>query len=116
MANGVYDSGRQGFLEGNIAWLTTNIKAVLVDTAAYTVNLSTHANLSDIAVGARVATSPNLANKTSTAGVADADDLTFSNVSGPTAEALVLYKDTGTAGTSTLIVPLLTVPPPTPYQ
>jgi hypothetical protein len=103
MANALYDLGRQAFLEGTIAWLTDNIKAVLVDTAAYSPNLAEHANLSDIPGGARIATSGNLATKTSTAGVADADDLTFSGVTGTSCEALVLYKDTGVAGTSKLI-------------
>lgn len=103
MANGMYAAGRQGFLEGTIPWLTSNIKAVLIDSAAYTVNLSTHLSLADIPVGARTATSPNLANKTTTGGVADADDLTFSGVTGPVSEAVALYKDTGVEATSTLI-------------
>lgn len=103
MANGLYDKGRQAFLEGGVAWLTDNIKAVLVDTGAYTPNLATHQFLSDIAAGARIATSANLAGKTSTAGVADANDAVFSAVTGVQSEAVVLYKDTGTAGTSALI-------------
>jgi hypothetical protein len=103
MANALYDKGRQAFLEGGIAWLTDNIKAVLVDSGAYTLNIATHQFLSDIAAGARIATSGNLATKTSTAGVADADDITFTAVTGVSIEALVLYKDTGTAGTSALI-------------
>src|SRR4051812_41488182 len=103
MANALYDKGRQKFLEGSIAWLTDNIKAVLVDGGAYTPNLSTHEFLSDIAGGARIATSANLATKTSTAGVADADDVTFTAVSGVQSEYVVLYKDTGVAATSPLI-------------
>lgn len=105
MSNGLYDLGRQAFLEGNIAWLTANIKGVLVDTGLYTPNLATHQFLSDIPSGARISTSGNLANKTSTAGVADADDVVFSSVgpAGTTIEALVLYVDTGVAGTSRLI-------------
>lgn len=103
MANALYARGRNKFLTGNIAWLTDNIKGVLVDYGAYTVNLTTHEFLSDIAVGARIATSPNLANKTAVDGVADADDITFPNVTGPTGEAVVLYKDTGVDSTSPLI-------------
>jgi len=103
MANALYDKGRQAFLEGTIAWLTDNIKAVLVDTGAYTVNLATHQYLSDITGAARIATSGNLATKTSTAGVADADDVNFALVTGTTIEALVIYKDTGSAATSPLI-------------
>jgi hypothetical protein len=105
MSNGLYDLGRQAFLEGNIAWLTANIKCVLVDTGLYTPNLATHQFLSDIPSGARIATSGNLANKTSTAGVADADDPVFASVgpAGTTIEAMAVYVDTGVAGTSRLI-------------
>lgn len=109
MANGLYDKGREGFLDGSIDWDTDAIKVVLVDTAAYTVNLATHQFLSDIPVGARIATSGNLANKTVTAGVADADDVEFSAVTGATIEAIVIYKDTGNAATSRLIAYLDTV-------
>lgn len=99
----VYDKARQKFLEGSIAILTDNIKAVLVDTGAYSVNLATHEFLSDIPSGARIATSGNLGTKSSTGGVFDAADITFTSVSGASVEAIVLYKDTGSAGTSPLI-------------
>lgn len=103
MTNALYNKGREGFLDGNIDWDTNNIKAILVDTGAYTVNLSTHDNLDDVAAGARIATSGNLASKTVTDGVADAADVTFSAVSGATVEAIILYKDTGVESTSRLI-------------
>jgi hypothetical protein len=103
MSNALYDKGRQKFLEGGVAWLTDNIKAVLVDTALYTLNIATHEFLTDIPAGARVATSANLASKTSTNGVADAADVMLIAVTGATVEAVVLYKDTGVAGTSALI-------------
>lgn len=103
MANALYDKGRQKFLEGGIAYLTDNIKAVLVDAADYTVNLASHEFLSDIPAIARVSTSGNLTTKTSTAGVADADDVTLTSVTGDPSEVVVLYKDTGTATTSALI-------------
>ena len=101
MANSLYNGGRQRFLEGSIAWLTDNIKAVLV-TSGYTFSNSNNF-LSDIPGGDVVATSPNFGSKTSTAGVADAADLLFSAVSGSPANAVVIYKDTGVAGTSPLI-------------
>lgn len=103
MANALYDKGRQGFLEGAIPWLTGNIKLVLVDTGAYTPNLATHDNLDDVPAGARIATSGNFAGKTSTDGVADADDVVLSAVTGVQSEALVIYLDTGTESTSRLI-------------
>lgn len=105
MTAALYDLARQSFLSQSpsIDMDSDNIKIVMVDTALYTVNLATHQFLSDIAAGARVATSPNLANKTVAAGVFDADDVTVSAVSGASIEALVFYKDTGVAGTSPLI-------------
>lgn len=102
MANALYDAGRDAFLNGNIDWVNDTIKVVLVDAADYTVNLTTDDNLDDIAAGGRVATG-TLTSKTTSAGVADAADLTFSTVSGDQSEALVIYKDTGVESTSTLI-------------
>lgn len=66
------------------------------------IDLSNLQNLDDIAAGARIATEA-LTTKTATRGVADADDVTFTSVTGDTYEAIVLYKDTGTESTSTLI-------------
>lgn len=104
MANALYDKGRQKFLEGSIAWLTDNIKVALVDSGVYTQNLATHEFLSDVTVGgAVISTSPNLSSKSSTAGVADAADITFTAVVGAQSEFLVIYKDTGVAATSPLI-------------
>ena len=48
MANALFDKARQRFLEGQFNWNTDTIKAVLVDTGTYTVNLSAHEFLSDI--------------------------------------------------------------------
>lgn len=109
MANALYDKYREAQLSGTgiVAWGTGSggdtIKAVLVDAADYTVNLATHQFLSDITAVGRVATSAALASKTVTAGVADAADVTFTAVVGDPSEAVVLYKDTGTATTSPLI-------------
>ena len=103
MANELYDKGREGFLDGSIDWDTDDIRCILVDTADYTVDLAAHDNLDDIPAGARVATSGALTGKTVAAGVADADDVTFSAVTGDQSEALVIYKHTGTESTSRLI-------------
>ena len=104
MANQLYKLGRQAMSDGaSIAWLTDNIKAVLVDSGQYTPNFATDANLSDIPVGARIATSANLASKTNTFGVFNAASVVFSAVTGVQSEFVILYKDTGTASTSKLI-------------
>ncbi len=102
MANVVYDKAREKFLNADIDWAVDNIKAVLVDAADYTFSAA-HEFLSDIAAGGRVATSGNLTSKTSTNGVADAADVTLTAVSGDPSEAIVIYKDTGSAATSPLI-------------
>lgn len=103
MANALYDKGREAFLSGSISWSSDNIKVVLTDSGAYTPNMSTDQFLSDVASGARIATSGNLASKTVAAGVADAADITFTAVTGVQSEYLVIYKDTGSAATSPLI-------------
>lgn len=79
--------------------------ANIAGNAAYTSGgfgylLSGDLNLSNIAAGARVATSANLASKTVTSGVADAADVTLTAVTGDPSEALCIYKDTGTEATS----------------
>lgn len=103
MANALYDKARERFLRGQLDWLTDTIKVVLVDTGNYSVNLAAHEFLSDIPSAARVAISGALTGKTATGGVADADDVTIAAVSGPTVEALVIFKDTGNPSTSPLI-------------
>lgn len=94
-----------------------DIKACLVNVSGagtlYTVDLAQDEFLSDIPGASIISTSPNLTNKasqtgagaTTVGGVADADDFVFSAVgpAGTTIEALVVYKDTGTAATSPLI-------------
>jgi hypothetical protein len=99
----LYGKARQKFLAGDLSWSGDTIKAVLVDTADYAVSINTHEFLSDIPSGARVATSAALTGKTVTLGVADADDVSFVTVVGDESEALVLYVDTGSAATSSLV-------------
>ena len=108
MANALYDAARKAFLDGDLDWLAQNFKVVLVDLADYTFS-QTHDFLDDVPAGARVATSGNLANKTSTAGVADADDIVFTAVTGDQSEALIIYQDTGTPSTSRLVAYIDTV-------
>jgi hypothetical protein len=103
MANALYAKFKQKLLEGSIDMTANNIKAVLVDTAAYAVDLAVDEFLSSIPVGDRIATSANLASKTVTGGVFDAADIVFTAVSGDESEAIVLYKDSGAAATSPLI-------------
>ena len=108
MANVIYPKFKEACLKGtqtaDLSAGGTNVKAVLVDTAAYTYDAG-HDFLNDIAAGARVGTSGNLAGKTvSATGVFDADNYTITvGAAQPSAEALVYYIDTGAEGTSKLI-------------
>lgn len=103
MANALFDFGREGFLAGDIDWDTDDIRAILIDTDDYAVDLAAHQHLDDIPAAARVATSDALTSKTVAAGVADAADKTWPGVTGDESEAIVLYQHTGTEGTSRLI-------------
>ena len=103
MANTLYDSARQGFLEAQINWLTDTLKVLLVDAGAYTPNVSTHQFLADIPVSSRIAGPVTLTSKTTTGGAADAADVTFTSVSGASIEMIIIYKDTGTEATSPLL-------------
>jgi len=103
MANGIYGKGREKFLNADIDWAVDTIKVALVDTASYTVSIDVDEFYSTVSA-AVVGTPVTLASKTSTLGVADAADVSFTGLVGaPTIEALVIYKDTGVAGTSPLI-------------
>jgi hypothetical protein len=102
MANALYTKGKEGLLDGSINLETHTIKVQLIDTADYTVNLSTHDNFDDVPSAARVGSPVALASKTFTNGVFDAADVTLTSVTGDPSEALILYKDTGTESTSRL--------------
>ena len=103
MAKSWYPKGKENFANGDIDWINDTIKAVAVDSG-YTYS-STHDNLDDVVSGNRIATSPALTSKTSTAGVLDAADATISSVaSGDTIAGVIVYKDSGTEATSPLIV------------
>lgn len=105
MANALFDKGREKFLTGAISWSSDTIKECLV--RGYAVNLAAHEFLSDITGGGGgtiVATSAALGSKTTAAGVADAADVTHSAVAaGAAIPYIIIYKDTGVAGTSPLI-------------
>lgn len=100
MANQLYPLGRQAFLEADLDWTGQDIKVALVDTTY--VFSAAHQFLTSVS-GDVVATSANLAGKTATNGTADANDVTFNAVSGAQVGSLVIYQDSGVAGTSRLI-------------
>lgn len=108
MANALFDTARQAFLEGALNWIAggTTIKAALIDTGSYTVNLSSHQYISAPAGAGAIVTngrSPAFTGRTSTGGAADADDITFTSVSGASVEAIIIYVDSGVDATSQMI-------------
>ena len=102
MASSLYGSGREGFLAGDIDWDADAIRAVLVDTGTYTVNLTADLDYADL-TGVVDVESGTFTSKTVALGVADAADITFTAVTGATAEAIVIFLDTGTAANDLLI-------------
>ncbi len=105
MANALYTKGKEGLLGGVFDCDTDDMRAVLVDTNDYIVNLATDDNLNDIPAGARVATMPATMTSLSILnGVFDAGNVTFSSVSGDQSEAVVVYQNTGVETTSRLLV------------
>ncbi len=117
----VYVDGVGGNLSANGIWqvasaatntitLVTPVAAVnSVGSGAYTsggfvINLGpTIANLSDISGGV-IGTAVTLTSPTMVGGVANAAGVTFTSVTGNPVKGLFIYKDTGTASTSTLIL------------
>lgn len=102
----LYDKGRQAFATKLIDLSADTIKVVLVNIAGghYAVDTANDQFLSAIASGDRIATTAALTSKTTTAGVFSADNTVFSAVpAGPAGGAIVIYQDTGVAGTSRLI-------------
>ena len=100
MANFLYDDGREGFLDGSIDWDTDDIR-VAACTSAYVASQSGHKFLSDVTN--IQGTSATLSAPTCTDGIADAADATYTALSGSAVSQLIIYKHTGTAGTSRLI-------------
>ena len=103
MSNQLYGKGLDSFLDGSYAWLSDNFKIIGV-TSAYSVAINTDQFKSDVPGGDIVCTSGNLASTSHSLGIASAANTTWSAVTGSTISYIVLYKDTGTAGTSRLIL------------
>jgi hypothetical protein len=102
MANAIYPKAKEKFLDALIDIPSDTIKIALIDTGTYTYNSADEFWSS--ASSAIVGTAETLASKTITNGVFDAADVTFTSVSGVSVEALIIYKDTGSAATSPLIM------------
>ena len=103
MANDIFDQGKQEMVAG-LAWLTDDIKVLLIDTGSHSISLSADRHHDDITPAAIIATSANMTTKTIADGILDAADFTFTAVSGASVEAMIVYKDTGVSATSPLLL------------
>ena len=107
MANKLYPKAREKFLSALLNIPADTIKVILLSDA-YTYSDS-HEFLSDVSA-ARLGTDQTLASKTITNGAVDGADSVFAAlVAGSNAKFAALYKDTGVAGTSSLIYYMDTV-------
>lgn len=100
MANAMYTNAKKLFLEGSLDWDAHDFKVTAV-SSSYT--FSAAHEFRDDLTGV-IATSGNLASKTTTGGVADAADLApaFTSVS-TNIKAIIIYRDVGTASTDPLV-------------
>ena len=103
MPNALYPLWKQQLFSfaANNNMSTGNVTVALIDTGTYTYSAA-HQFWSS-ASGSAVGTPQVISSKTFTSGVFDGADVTFTAVTGNTAEALIIYIDTGTAGTSPLV-------------
>jgi hypothetical protein len=101
MSNTLYPKWKEAIAQSSAnSSLTGTVKVALVDTGIYTYSAAHEflTSLSGVIGAAQI-----ISGKTYTNGVFDGGDATFSAVTGNTVEALVIYIDTGVAGTSRLV-------------
>ena len=108
MANALYAKGKEKILSAAVNFVGDTIKVALVKNT-YPQDLTNDEFFSAIAAYV-VGTPQTLASKTITNGVFDAADVTYTTVpAGSTLEGVVIYKDTGVAGTSALLAYIDTI-------
>lgn len=97
MAKSLFDTARQGFLDGSLDLDTATIKIALV--RSYTFNAA-HQFISDVTgAGGTLVGSQTLGSKTVTNGVFDAADTTFPSVSaGAPIPGLLIYQSSAVGG------------------
>jgi hypothetical protein len=102
MANALYPKYKEAIIQASAnSSLTGTVKAVLIDTASYTYSAA-HEFYSSASAGA-VGTPQTINTKTYVNGTFDGDNVTFTALTGATCEAIIVFIDTGTAGTSRLV-------------
>lgn len=102
MANAIYPLYKQALLDGaaNTDINDLTVKVALVDTGVYTYSAAHEflTSLTGVVGTAQTINATTVAN-----GLFDGDNVTYSGVTGNSVEALVIYIDTGVAGTSRLV-------------
>lgn len=104
MVSSLYDHSRNHFAEGDVHWKIggDDFKALLVSGDLYVPDLANDEYLSAVMPAARVSEAV-ISNPVATAGVCDADDVTFLSVSGVVCHYLIIYQDNGNNNLSVLI-------------
>lgn len=102
MANAIYPLYKQALLDAsaNVDINDGTVKVALIDTATYPYNAA-HEFYSS--VSGVVGTPQTITNTTVALGLFDGDNVTYTAVTGNSAEALLIYIDTGSAATSRLV-------------
>lgn len=103
MANAIYPLWKQEIMKGtsnnllNSSEGTTGVYAALIDTGTYTYSAAHqfYSSLSGV-----VGTDQEILTKTQTSGTFDGDNVTFTGVTGNSAEAIVLYRKNAGANTT----------------
>lgn len=101
MTSAIYPKFKEALLQGTYNLSSVAVRAVLIDTGVYTYSTA-HDFYNDLS-GVVGTESGALGSKTFTNGAFDSADITFSAVTGNTAEAIVLFVDTGNVATDALI-------------
>jgi hypothetical protein len=103
MANAIYPKYKEALLDGaaNIDVNDGTVKAALIDTNDVAYNAA-HDFYDDVSA-AVVGTPQTIGTTTVTNGLFDGDNVTFTAVTGDPCEAIIIYIDTGVAGTSRLV-------------
>ncbi len=103
MANAHYAKGKEKILSSAVNYMTDTIKVALVKNN-YAQDLANDEFFGPHLSAHVIGTPQTLTGKSITNGVFDAADVTFLTVAaGDTLEGVVIYKDTGVAGTSPLL-------------
>lgn len=111
MANTLFDSCRTLFATAGMDWTAGTIKGLLIDTGYSGATYSSAWDyLNDIPAGARIPADAGgvnsgvtIGSRSVSAGACDGADITFTSVTGASCEAVLIFKDTGTESTSSLI-------------